>query len=163
MLENVDGRIGILVNNAGYMLEGGVEECSDKEVRGLFDTNVFGVLSMIRVVLPIMRQQKSGVVAVMGSLAGWRASPSMGLHSATKFAVAAVSMTLKSEVKHLGIDVVCIDPGNFRTNVLGNRKATPKRHIGELGEALQAPREHHEEISGQQPGIRLKPLASSSK
>lgn len=151
-LEDVGGRLDILVNNAGYVLEGGVEECADDEARGLFDTNVFGVLSMLRAVLPRMREQKAGVVANMGSLAGWRASPSMGIYSASKFAVAALSMALKAEVAHLGIDVVCIEPGNFRTNVLGSRKATPSKGIDELQPAVQPPRKHHEEISGQQPG-----------
>jgi NADP-dependent 3-hydroxy acid dehydrogenase YdfG len=77
-LRDVGSRVDFLVNNAGYVLEGGLEECSDAEVRGQFDTNVFDVLDMLRAVLPRIREQRAGVVANMGSLAGWRASPFIG-------------------------------------------------------------------------------------
>lgn len=76
----------------------------------------------------------------------------MGIYSASKFATAAPSMTLKAEVAHLGIDVVCLEPGNFLTNVLGDNTTTPSEGIDELQPAVQPSREHHEGISGQQPG-----------
>ncbi|KAI0465613.1 serine 3-dehydrogenase [Xylaria cf. heliscus] len=117
------GRIDILVNNAGYILTGGVEECSRKEVQAIFDTNVFGQLNMIRAVLPLMRRQRSGVIANLGSIGGWNGTPGAGLYCATKGCASLISEALRGEVAHLGIEVVAIEPGYTRTKFLipGNR------------------------------------------
>lgn len=71
ILTKTGGKIDILVNNAGYILTGAVEECSREEVQATFNTNVFGQLNVARAVLPVMRQQKSGTIANLGSIAGW--------------------------------------------------------------------------------------------
>lgn len=146
------GAIDILVNNAGYFLIGGVEECDDAEVRSLFDTNVFGLLKVQRAVLPHMRARKEGVIANIGSISGWGTSAGTGLYSATKFAVAALSMALKAEVAHLGIEVVCVEPGMFRTSVLGERKAQPVRQIDELSPATGPTKKYFVESDGRQSG-----------
>jgi len=112
------GRIDILVNNAGYILTGAVEECSAAEVQATFNTNVFGQLAVLRAVLPVMRAQKSGVVANLGSIGGWRGTPAAGLYCATKACAFILSESLRDEVKHMGIKVTCIEPGYFRTNFL---------------------------------------------
>ncbi|KAH8168144.1 hypothetical protein CIB48_g20 [Xylaria polymorpha] len=112
------GRIDVLVNNAGYILTGGVEECSREEVQAIFDTNVFGQLNMIRAVLPLMRRERSGVIANLGSIGGWNGTPGAGLYCATKACASLISEALRDEVAHLGIEVVAIEPGYTRTNFL---------------------------------------------
>lgn len=83
-----------------------------------FDTNVFGVLNVCRAVLPYMRAQKSGVVANIGSVAGWQGYSDSGMYCASKFAVAGLTESLRGDVAHLGIEVTCIEPGYFRTAFL---------------------------------------------
>ncbi|TMW67845.1 hypothetical protein Poli38472_007517 [Pythium oligandrum] len=112
------GRIDVLVNNAGYTANGAVEEASAKEIQDLFETNVFGLLRVTRAVLPYMREKKAGTIANIGSLAGNASFPTTGVYSATKFAVAGLTMTLRQEVAPFGIDVTVIEPDMFRTSVI---------------------------------------------
>ncbi|KAF1325837.1 Dehydrogenase, partial [Globisporangium splendens] len=126
------GRIDILVNNAGYVLQGAVEECSASEIYDQFNTNVFGITNMIRAVLPYLRAQKSGVVANVGSIAGWRGSSVTGIYSASKFAVAGLSESLRAEVAHLGIEVTSVDFGAFRTILFGENMIQAKNTIDDL-------------------------------
>ncbi|RAO73525.1 uncharacterized protein BHQ10_009537 [Talaromyces amestolkiae] len=124
------GTIDILVNNAGYILEGGIEEVSDEEARAHFDTNVFGQIAVSRAVLPYMRGQKSGVIANMGSIAGWQGGINCGYYCATKFAIAGISEALRAECEPLGITVTVVEPGYFRTDFLsGGHKVSPKNSI----------------------------------
>lgn len=104
-----------------------------------FDTNVFGVLNVCRAVLPYMRAQKSGVVANVGSVAGWAGYPDSGLYCASKFAVAGLTESLRGDVAHLGIEVTCIEPGYFRTAFLvSSNTVVVKTRIPDL-EAATAP------------------------
>ncbi|TMW67842.1 hypothetical protein Poli38472_007514 [Pythium oligandrum] len=112
------GRIDVLVNNAGYSANGPVEAASTKEIQDLFDTNVFGLLRVTRAVLPYMREKKSGTIANIGSLMGRASFPTTGIYSASKFAVAGISQTLRLEVAPFGINVVVIEPDMFRTAAL---------------------------------------------
>ncbi|KAF7503770.1 hypothetical protein GJ744_003312 [Endocarpon pusillum] len=150
------GRIDILVNNAGYLLEGTVEACSDEEIQAQFNCNVFGLLRMIRAVLPYMRAQKSGTIANLGSIGGWRGTPTLGMYCATKFAVAGITDTLRVEVEPFGIDVTIIEPGYFRTNFLtsANRTAA-KRDIPDYAIAEQM-KGTLDQVNKQQPGDPLK-------
>lgn len=110
------GRIDIVVNNAGYGLVGAIEEISDQEAKAVFETNVFGLLNVTRAVLPYLRGQKSGHVINMSSLAGYKASAGFGIYGATKFAVEAISEALSAELAPVGICVLLLEPGYFRTD-----------------------------------------------
>lgn len=112
------GRIDILVNNAGRGLLGAVEEATAEEVEAVFRTNVFGLLAVTRAVLPVMRAQKSGRILNMSSLGGFAQFPGWGVYGATKFAVEGLSEALRGELEPLGIGVVIIEPGSFRTDFL---------------------------------------------
>ena len=114
------GRIDVCVNNAGIELRGPIEDCSDDEMLVQFDTNVFGLVRVIRAVLPTMRAQRSGVIVNVGSLAGLVARPYGGLYSATKHAVEAVSESLHYECSPYGIRVAVLEPGQFETELLNN-------------------------------------------
>lgn len=110
------GRIDVLVNNAGYALVGAIEETSDEQIRRQFDTNLFGVLNVTREALPILRQQKSGHIVNVGSNVGFAALPSLGIYSATKFALEGVTEALAAEVAAHGIKTTIVEPGPFRTD-----------------------------------------------
>jgi NAD(P)-dependent dehydrogenase (short-subunit alcohol dehydrogenase family) len=112
------GRIDVLVNNAGRGLLGAVEETSEAQVRSLFDLNVFGLLAVTRVVLPVMRRQRSGRVLHISSVGGFTGRAGSGIYSATKFAVEGLSESLRAELAPLGVEVVIVEPGAFRTDFL---------------------------------------------
>jgi NAD(P)-dependent dehydrogenase (short-subunit alcohol dehydrogenase family) len=112
------GRIDVLVNNAGYGLLGAVEEASTAEVESVFATNLFGLLAVTRAVLPAMRGQRSGRIINMSSVGGVIGLPGWGVYGAAKFAVEGLSEALRGELAPLGIDVVIIEPGGFRTDFL---------------------------------------------
>ena len=112
------GRIDVLVNNAGRGLLGALEEASDAEVRAVFEVNVFGLLTVTRGVLPTLRHQRSGTIINISSVAGFVSRPGWGVYASTKFAVEAISEGLGKELAPLGISVVAIEPGAFRTNFL---------------------------------------------
>ena len=109
------GRIDVLVNNAGSALVGAVEEASAEQIKQQFDTNVFGVLNVTREALPILRQQKSGHIVVIGSMVGFAASASFGYYSASKFALEGLSEALAAEITPLGIKTTLVEPGSFNT------------------------------------------------
>ena len=112
------GGVDVLVNNAGRGLLGAVEEVSDAEARTVFDTNVFGTLTMIRATLPVLRAQGAGHVINFSSVGGFAGSAGWGVYNATKFAVEGLSEALALEVAPLGIRVTIVEPGYFRTNFL---------------------------------------------
>jgi len=109
-------RIDVAVNNAGYGVLGAVEEVSDAEAMAMFEVNVFGVHRVIRSVLPVMREQRSGLIMNIGSGGGFAASAAHGLYGATKFAVEAITEALDIEIRPLGLRAIVIEPGAFRTD-----------------------------------------------
>ena len=119
-----EGRLDVLVNNAGFGIAGAVEDTSIEEARAQFDVNFFGVLRMCRAALPIMRRQKAGYIINIGSIGGLIAIPFQGLYSASKFALEGLSEALRLEVKPFGIHVVLIEPGDHRTAFTKNRRPT---------------------------------------
>ncbi|ATY60128.1 3-oxoacyl-(acyl-carrier) reductase [Cordyceps militaris] len=155
------GRIDILVNNAGYILTGAVEECSRDEIQAIFNTNVFGQLSVARAVLPIMRRQRSGTIANLGSIIGWLGMPGGGMYCATKACAAMLSEALRGEVAHLGIKVTCIEPGYFRTPCLApGRRIRARTVIEELEEgATGATIRYLDAVDGRQQGDPAKGAA----
>ncbi|WP_031013807.1 SDR family NAD(P)-dependent oxidoreductase [Streptomyces sp. NRRL F-5727] len=112
------GRIDVVANNAGYGLFGAVEEATDAQVRAVFDTNVFGVLNVLRATLPVLRAQRSGHILQGSSVYGQSAHPGVGLLAATKYAVEGLSDALAAEVAPLGVKATLIQPGMTATPFL---------------------------------------------
>lgn len=112
------GRIDVLVNNAGRGLIGAVEEASAAETEAVFATNVFGLLNVTRAVLPGMRAARSGTVVNIGSMGGFAQVAGWGVYGATKFAVEGLSESMRAELAPLGITVIVVEPGSFRTDFL---------------------------------------------
>jgi len=112
------GGIDYLVNSAGRGLLGAVEEASATEIEAVFSTNVFGVLNVVRAVLPQMRAQRSGHVINIGSMGGFAQVAGWGVYGATKFALEGLSESMHAELAPLGISVTIVEPGSFRTNFL---------------------------------------------
>lgn len=119
-----EGRIDIVVNNAGISLAGAVEDTSIEEARAQFDVNFFGVLRVCRAVLPVLREQGSGYIVNIGSIGGLVAIPYQGLYSASKFALEGITESLRLEVSRFGVRVVLIEPGDHRTGLTANRQKT---------------------------------------
>jgi NAD(P)-dependent dehydrogenase (short-subunit alcohol dehydrogenase family) len=119
-----EGRIDIVVNNAGIAFAGAVEDTSIEEARQQFDVNFFGVLRVCRAVLPRMREQGAGYIVNIGSIGGLVAIPYQGLYSASKFALEGFSESLRLEASQFGVQVVLIEPGDHRTGLTGNRRMT---------------------------------------
>jgi NAD(P)-dependent dehydrogenase (short-subunit alcohol dehydrogenase family) len=113
------GRIDILLNNAGFGLMGAVEEASAAEIEAVYRTNVFGLLTVARAVLPYMRKARSGRILNISSIGGYRGTAGFGVYSSTKFAVEGLSEALHDELVSLGIHVTAVEPGYFRTDFLG--------------------------------------------
>jgi NADP-dependent 3-hydroxy acid dehydrogenase YdfG len=117
------GRVDALVNNAGFAIAGTIEELPDEALRSMFEVNFFGVMRMLRAVVPHMREQRSGIIVNIGSIAGRFSLPTNGCYSATKFALEAISDAARRELGPLGIRVVLVEPGGIRTNFLGSLRA----------------------------------------
>jgi len=111
------GRIDILINNAGVSLAGPVEATSDAEAKALFDVNVFGVLRVVRAVLPSMRAHRSGLILNVSSVLGFLPAPFMGLYASSKHALEGLSESLDHEVRGLGIRVMLLQPSFTRTKL----------------------------------------------
>ncbi|HYD60914.1 MAG TPA: oxidoreductase [Noviherbaspirillum sp.] len=147
------GRIDVLVNNAGYGLLGAVEEATAKEVEGQFATNVFGLLTVTRAVLPHMRRQRSGHVINISSVGGYEAYPGWGVYGATKFAVEGLSEALAQELQPLGIRVTVVEPGFFRTDFLDSTSLVKTaREIEDYEETVGAMRRFAAGANHAQPG-----------
>ena len=115
-VEQAEGAVGVLVNNAGYSQSGTVEEVPLEQVRRQFETNVFGLVRMCQLALPGMRRQRWGKIVNVSSMGGKLVFPGGGFYHGTKHAVEAISDALRWEVKGFGIDVVIIEPGLITTS-----------------------------------------------
>ena len=146
------GAIDVLVNNAGYGYRGAVEEADETEVRELFETNFFGLVSMIQAVLPGMRAHRRGHIVNISSVAGRMAQPGSGYYSATKFAVGGLSDALRKEVGPLGIRVTVVEPGGFRTDFAGRSLRQSKHTIDDYAATAGARRKENSSTDGRQPG-----------
>jgi len=116
-----EGRLDILINNAGVGITGAVEELPLTEVKKHFDTNFFGPIAVMQAVLPTMRQQKSGLILNITSIAGYMGLPFRGVYSASKGALELLTEAISMEVKPFGISVVNVAPGDFATNIASGR------------------------------------------
>jgi NADP-dependent 3-hydroxy acid dehydrogenase YdfG len=116
VVEAQHGAVDVLVNNAGYGQSGAIEAVPMDRVRAQFETNVFGVIRLIQLVLPAMRRRKAGRIINLSSMGGRLVFPGGGYYHATKYAVEAISDALRFEVRGFGVKVVLIEPGLIRTN-----------------------------------------------
>ena len=119
---NEQGRIDVLVNNAGYALVGPLEELSIQEFKEQFETNVFGVIRVTKSVLPIMRKQRDGIIVNVSSVAGRIGFPLTSAYVSSKFALEGLSESIAYELEQFGITVILIEPGVIKTNFDNNLK-----------------------------------------
>ncbi|MFI5004515.1 MAG: oxidoreductase [Solirubrobacterales bacterium] len=123
-VEQAEGAVGVLVNNAGYGQSGPLEQIPPDAVRRQFETNVFGAIRMAQLALPAMRRQHWGKIVNVGSMGGRLTFPGGGLYHATKYALEALSDALRFEVRGFGVDVVLIEPGLITTEFAQTSVAT---------------------------------------
>jgi len=114
------GKIDVLVNNAGIGSAGVTEAFTTEQARAIFDTNVIGLLRVTRAVLPSMRRQHEGLIVNIGSIFGRVTLPFLGIYGASKFAVEALTDSLRYEVSQLGIEVIEVQPSTYPTNFLAS-------------------------------------------
>jgi NAD(P)-dependent dehydrogenase (short-subunit alcohol dehydrogenase family) len=120
-------RIDVIVNNAGWGLFGSVEDVSLKDFRAQFETNFFGIISIIQKVAPIMRKQGSGVIVNVSSVAGRIGFPGSPAYISSKFALEGLSESLRYELGQFGVKIIIIEPGVIKTNFFSSMKiAEPK-------------------------------------
>ncbi|WP_329189484.1 oxidoreductase [Actinacidiphila glaucinigra] len=151
------GRIDVLVNNAGRGVLGAVEETSDAAFRAVYETNVFGLANVTRAVLPVMRRQRSGRILNLSSIGGFRGAPGFGVYCSTKFAVEGLSEALHGELAPLGIHVVIVEPGYFRTDFLdASSLHTEGRVIDDYAATAGAVRDAVPGLNHTQPGDPVK-------
>jgi len=152
------GRIDVLVNNAGRSHVGAAEETTDAELRDLFEVHLFGPAALTRAVLPHMRSRRAGAIVQMSSMGGQLSFAGFAAYSATKFALEGMSEALADEVRPLGIKVLIVEPGAFRTELFGNISAsTPMSdYAGTAGKT----RDMIETSAGSQPGDPAKAAAA---
>ncbi|MGI4793222.1 MAG: oxidoreductase [Janthinobacterium lividum] len=146
------GQVDVLVNNAGYGYLAAIEEGEDNAVRAMFEANFFGLAAMTRAVLPGMRARRSGCIVNISSIGGLASFPATGYYHATKYAVEGLSESLALEVAPLGIKVVIVEPGPFRTNWAGPSIKQSASRIADYDATAGIRRKQTEERSGKQPG-----------
>jgi NAD(P)-dependent dehydrogenase (short-subunit alcohol dehydrogenase family) len=151
-VESTIGPIDVLIANAGYGLEGIFEETALSELRGQFQTNVFGVAATLQAVLPHMRRRRSGHLMAVTSMAGLMAVPGMSAYCASKFAVEGLLESLRKEVAAFGVHVTAIEPGSFRTDWAGRSMNRAKRCIADYDDLFNPIREARVNASGNQLG-----------
>jgi len=120
------GHIDVLVNNAGYGLNGAFEDLAMDEIKAQYETNVFGLVRTTQAVLPIMRRQKSGTIVNISSGAGRFGFPGSSAYVSTKFAVEGLSESMSYELEPFGIKVVIVEPGVIRTNFVDGMVVSKK-------------------------------------
>ncbi|KAF9040838.1 hypothetical protein BJ165DRAFT_1492515 [Panaeolus papilionaceus] len=152
----IHGRVDVLVNNAGYILVGALEENTPKETYDQFNTNVFGALNVTRAFLPHMRERRTGTVVFIGSVGGYRGGPYMGLYCTTKWALRGISLSLHEEIAPLGLRSTCIDFGYFRTSFLqAEQRAPAVARISDYQALTERSEAALQNYNGKQPGNPL--------
>lgn len=120
-----EGRLDILINNAGVGITGPIEEIPSIEIENHFKVNLFGPIDVIKAVLPTMRKQHSGLIINITSIAGYMGLPYRGIYSSSKSALEMITEALRMEVKAFGIEVTNVAPGDFATNIASGRYHAP--------------------------------------
>ena len=146
------GAIDVLVNNAGYGYRAAVEEGDDAQVRELFDTHFFGSVATIKAVLPQMRARRSGTIVNLSSI-GARLTPAgSGYYAAVKSAIEGLTGSLRKELEPLGITVMVIEPGGFRTDFAGRSLTQTATIIPDYADTAGRRRKENDPTHGTQPG-----------
>jgi len=152
-------RIDVLVNNAGHGSVGAVEELTMDDLRALMDTMFFGAVALTKAVVPQMRERGSGTIVQISSMGGQVSPPGFGAYCSAKWALEAISTSLADEVGPLGVRVMIVEPGSFRTEFGGSRM-----HLSEpmeaYAETVGPNRSYIEGIDGTQPGDPRKAAAA---
>lgn len=146
------GTIDVLVNNAGYGMAGTLEETDEQDIINILNVNVLATLNVTKIVLPVMRQQKSGYIINMGSVAGFVGAPGWSVYSATKAAIAAFSEVLALDVKEFGIGVTVVEPSGFRTGFLTEKSLAFTESRIDGYQAVKDTQERYLAANGKQPG-----------
>jgi short-subunit dehydrogenase len=123
--EALAGIKDVVINNAGVGITGPLEEIPMEEIKNNFDTNFFGPIAVMKAVLPQMRQQKSGLIVNITSIAGYMGLPYRSVYSASKGALELITEALRMEVKSFGIQITNVAPGDFATNIAARRFHAP--------------------------------------
>jgi len=169
-----EGRLDVLVNNAGMGITGSVEDTPTDEMRKVFNTNFFGAIDVMKAVLPQMRKQKNGLIINVTSIAGYMGLPFRGIYSATKGALEITTEAIRMEVKSFGIEVCNVAPGDFATNIASGRYHTPvfedspyketyqqnldlmDAHVDSGGDPIQMARTIYKIINTQKPKVHYR-------
>ncbi|MCK0175792.1 SDR family oxidoreductase [Mycolicibacterium sp. F2034L] len=139
------GRIDVVVNNAGRALTGALEEMSDRQIRDQFELNVFAAIDVIRATLPTLRAQRSGTIVNLSSTAGVIGFPASSMYNATKFAVEGLTAGLRHDLAPLGISVLAVEPGMFRTGFLSSSTVEVAEGHGTIDDYAGTPA--HEQVA----------------
>lgn len=150
--EQTFGKIDVLVNNAGYGYFSSIEEGEDEKIRSQFETNFFGLVNVIQAVLPGMREKRHGHIVNFSSIGGLVGFTSTGYYHATKFAVEGLSESLSKEVEPLGIKVLLVEPGPFRTDWAGRSTSRTPVKIVDYNDTVGARMKTSQGGSGKQKG-----------
>jgi short-subunit dehydrogenase len=146
------GRLDVVVNNAGYGMAGTLEEIPEQDIINIFKVNVLATINVVKRILPVMRDQKSGYIINMGSVAGFVGAPGWSVYSATKAAVAAFSEVLALDVKEFNINVTVVEPSGFRTSFLTKDSLAFVESKIEGYKAVKDTQERYMAANGKQPG-----------
>lgn len=146
------GGVDVLVNNAGFAFTGAVEESSETEIRQVMEAHFHAPLHLTQCVLPGMRKKKSGHIVQISSHGGIRALPGFGIYNASKFALEGFSEALWGEVKPLGIHVILVEPGPFRTQFAGKGLQEAKNLLSDYTNTAGIFRQRLKSVDGMQEG-----------
>ena len=142
----ISGRLDVVINNAGVGITGPLEEIPMEEIKNNFETNFFGPIEVMKAVLPQMREQKSGLIINITSIAGYMGLPYRSVYSASKGALELITEALRMEVKSFGINITNVAPGDFATNIAAGRYHAPvisgSAYEKVYGETLSTMNEH---------------------
>lgn len=140
VLAQAGGRLDVLVNNAGLMIQGISEAITADQTRAMFDVNVFGIQRTTRAALPAMRRAGTGLIVNIGSILGRVTIPFVGLYGATKYAVEAMTESYRYELSQLGIDVVLVQPSAYPTNLYAHQAPADGGRAPEYGAVAEVPK-----------------------
>ena len=159
LAESAFGGLDVLVNNAGFGFIGAIEEGEPGEYRPMFEVNLFGLIETTRAALPALRKRVGARIVNLSSGAGIAGSAGFGFYNASKFAVEGLSEALAGELRPLGLKVIIVEPGPFRTEFLGRSMITAAQEIAAYAETVRARRHYRQTNNGRQAGDPAKAVA----